>query len=157
MVNQNISIEDAKIIFRNFSGKEDKFNQAGDRNFCVILDKDLAERLVEDGWNVRLLQPREEGDEPIPYLQVKVNYKNIPPKIVLVSSRGKNILDESTVGMVDWAEIENVDLIIKPYNWDINGKKGVKGYVKTMYISILEDEFESKYYDTVDETPQVNE
>lgn len=145
----NIVIENARIGFRNFSGKEGKFNPAGKRNFCWFIDDvGLAERLKEDGWNVKELRPREEGDSPQAYLQVAVNYENRPPKIVIVTSKGKNVVSEEEVGMLDWAEISNVDLIITPYNWEFNGKTGVKAYTKSMYITIEEDEFEQKYADT---------
>lgn len=150
MVNKNIVIENARIGFRNFSGKEGKFNPAGRRNFCVFLETDLAKELESDGWNVRWLQPRDEAEEPQPYLQVAVSFDNIPPKVILVTKKTKTPLDESSVDILDWAEIENVDLIIRPYNWDVNGKGGVKAYIKTMYVTIVEDEFESKYYDVPD-------
>lgn len=150
MIKNNIVIEGARIGFRNFSGKEGKFNPVGRRNFCVFLESDLGQVLERDGWNVRWLEPRDIDDERQAYLQVAVNYENIPPKILVISSRGKTILDEESVSILDWAEIENVDLIIRPYNWDVNGKKGVKAYVKSMYVTIAEDEFEKKYYDTPD-------
>lgn len=150
MVKNNIVIENARIGFRNFSGQAGKFNPAGRRNFCVFLEQELGKVLEEDGWNVRWLQPRDEGEEMVPYLQVAVSYDNIPPKIVLVTGRGKTLLEESTVNILDWAEIANVDLIIRPYNWDVSGKSGVKAYVKSMYVTLIEDEFESKYYDVPD-------
>ena len=155
MVNKNIVIENARIGFRNFSGKEGKFNPAGRRNFCVFLESDLARTLEGDGWNVRWLQPRDEEEEDQAYLQVAVSYDNIPPKIILVSSKGKNQLDEESVNILDWAEIENVDIIIRPYNWDVNGKSGVKAYVKSMYVTLVEDEFEAKYMDVPDSAANI--
>lgn len=146
-VNKNIVIENARIGFRNFSGEEGKFNPKGRRNFCVFLETDTAGMLEGDGWNVRWLDAREEGDDPQAYMQVAVSYANIPPKILMVSSGGKTVLNDDTVGMLDWAEIENVDLIIRPYNWEVNGKAGVKAYVKSMYVTIVEDEFSDKYND----------
>ena len=151
MIKSNIIIENARIGFRNFSGKEGQFNPAGKRNFCVFLENDLAKTLEHDGWNVRWLQPKDDGDDPQPYLQVAVSYDNIPPKIVMITVRGKTILDEESVDLLDWAEITEVDLIINPYNWVLhagtkNEKSGVKAYVKAMYVTIAEDAFEAKYF-----------
>ena len=155
MVNNNITIEGARIVFRNFEGKEGKFNTAGKRNFCVLLDDELAKTLQDDGWNIKWLQPREEGDEPQAYIQVAVNFGTVPPKIVLVTSGGKQTLDERNINILDWAEIANVDLIIRPYNWEMNGKTGVKAYIKSMYVTIAEDEFEKKYADVPDSARNV--
>jgi hypothetical protein len=149
-IKNNIVIEDARIGFRNFSGKEGRFNPAGRRNFCVFLDFSLGRLLEADGWNVRWLEPKDLGDEKQPYLQVTVSYDNIPPKIVLITNRGKTLLDAESINILDFAEIDNIDLIIRPYNWDVNGKTGVKAYVSKMYITIAEDEFEKKYYDVPD-------
>lgn len=145
-VTENVTIENAKIIFRNFSGKPSKYNAEGQRNFCVILENhDLAAQMKEDGWNVRELQPREEGEVPVPYLQVAVSFENIPPMVKLITKNNQTLLDDNTVNMLDWADILNVDMIIRPYNWEVNGKTGVKAYLKSLYVTIQEDELAAKY------------
>ncbi len=150
MSNGNLVIENAQIRFRNFEGKEGKYNLAGRRNFCVLLDPDQANQLREDGWNVKYLKPRDPGDKEQPYMQVSVSYNYMPPNIYLISSRGKNLLQEEEIKILDWADIEYCDLIIRPYNWEMNGKTGIKAYVKSLYVTIVEDEFEKKYFATPD-------
>ena len=68
-VTSNITIENARIGFRNFSGKESRYNPAGRKNFCVFLDNELAVKLQNDGWNVRWLTPKDEGEPDQGYLQ----------------------------------------------------------------------------------------
>ena len=141
----NIVVENARLIFKNFAGEESKFNRAGNRNFCVILDGDSAEDLRQLGWNVKALRPREDEDEPTYYLQVTVAFGNFPPKVVMISGKTKTVLDEESIDTLDYAEIANVDLIIRPYHWEVNGKEGIKAYLKTMYVTIEQDVFAGKY------------
>jgi len=141
----NVTIEGARIIFRNFKGEATQFNRAGDRNFCVVLDPDTAEMLRADGWNVKYKDPREEGDDPLIYLKVKVAFGNYPPTIKQITSGGATRLDEDTVMVLDTAAIENVDLIISPYEYEVNGKHGVAAYLKKMYVTIAEDDLDKKY------------
>ena len=142
-----VLMEGVRIIFRNFAGKEGQYNREGDRNFSVLLDAQTAEAMGQDGWNVKWLKPRseEEGEEPQAYLPISVNFKGRPPRIVQITSRGRTNLDEDTVESLDWADIINVDLIVRPYEWTVNQKSGVKAYLQALYVTIEEDALEQKY------------
>lgn len=178
-VNKMRNLEGVRIGFRNFAGKEGKFNPAGRRNFCVFLNEEvevsedfpgekritgrgaetrfyapLSEVLALEGWNVRWLEPKNPDDDKQAYLSVAVSYSKNPPKILLITGKNKTLLDEDTVNILDWADIENVDLVIRPYNWEVQGKIGVKAYLKSMYVTIAQDEFESKYRDVPDTAVQ---
>lgn len=150
----NLKIEDARIIFRNFSGAETKYNRAGNRNFCVIIDSaDIAQQLINDGWNVKTLAPRDEDEEVRYYIPAAVSFKNIPPKIYMILGNNKVMLDEESIDILDTSDIITVDVILRPYCWDLgNGKSGVKAYVKTMYVTVEKDEFADKYAE--DECPE---
>jgi hypothetical protein len=142
-----VLMEGVRIIFRNFAGKEGQYNREGDRNFAVLLDEKVAQEMAEDGWNVKMLQPRteEEGESPQAYLPVSVNFKGRPPRIVLITSRGRTNITEHEVEMLDWVDILNVDLIVRPYEWTVNDKSGIKAYLQSLYMTIEEDPLEAKY------------
>ena len=143
-------MKDVRIIFRNFEGKEGPYNKKGTRNFGVILPPDVSEAMADDGWNIKLLQPREddaeEGAVPTPWLPVEAAYdKGRPPTVVLITERGRENLDEEKIKQLDWVDIVKVDMIVNPYTWEVNGKSGVKAYLKSMYVTIEEDELEREY------------
>jgi hypothetical protein len=143
-----VVMEGVRIVFRNFAGKEGQYNRQGDRNFAVLLDDTVANAMAEDGWNIKWLKPREDAEEDETdqaYLQVSVNYKGRPPTVALITSRGRTNLDEDTIDMLDWADITNVDLIVRPYSWEVQGKTGIKAYLKSMFVTIEEDVLERKY------------
>jgi hypothetical protein len=147
----NLIIENAVIAFRNFEGKEDTYNRAGDRNFAILLDEERAAQMERDGWNVKYLKARDDEEDPQPYIQVAVSYKARPPKIGLVTSKGLTYLGENEVEMLDWVDIEVADATLNPYEWAVNGKTGVKAYLQTLFIKIEEDYLQQKWTTFVEE------
>ena len=151
----NISIDNAQIRFRNFTGEPTKFDKTGGkRTFSVILEPDMAEKLREDGWNVKSWEP-DGADEPIYHLPVEISYKIYPPKVWMISGNKKTMLSEDTISALQYAEFTKVQLIIRPYCWEVNGKSGIKAYVKAMYATIEEDEFEKEYRSLEDDDEEI--
>jgi len=139
----NITLEGAKLIFRNFAGNPDDYNkQGGLRTTGVLIPNDLAEEMKEEGWNIKYLKPRDPQDEPQAFLTVKCKFGKIKPTIYICTEHGKTLLDEDSVESIDYAEIRDVDIVIRPYEYEPGC---ISAYIKTMYVNIVEDVFADKY------------
>ncbi len=142
-----LQIDDARIIHRNFSGAGSKFNREGDRNFSVVIeDQEVADALVEEGWNVKIKPPREDGDEPFMFLPVKIKFNERGPNVYLITGKAQNRLDEDSIDCLDDVDMANVDLDIRPYDWEVNGKEGRTAYLHSMEVTqAISDRFAARY------------
>lgn len=141
-----LQIEDARIIFRNFSGEGSKYNREGDRKFAVIIpDEEIKDQLVENGWNVKIKPPRDEDDSPFMYLPVKIRFNHRGPGIYLVSGDKVTRLNEETIGMLDEVDIKSVDMDLRPYDWEVNGKTGRSAYLQALNVIQNIDRFAARY------------
>ena len=130
-----LQIDDARIIYRNFTGRGDKYNREGDRNFAVVIpEEEMANELTNLGWNVKIKPPREDGDTPFMFLPVKVKFNGRGPNVYLKTGRNKNRLDEESIGLLDDIDIVCVNLDIRPYDWDVNGKSGRTAYLQNIEV-----------------------
>lgn len=146
---KTVNIENARIGFRNFEGREGMYNKAGQKSFAVFLDQKTADAMHADGWNIKYPKDRDdinpEEDERDPFVQVSVGFDYYPANVFLISNGNVTRLSEDEVSMLDWAEIENVDLVLRPYTWSVNGSSGIKAYLKSGYFTIVTDAFAEKY------------
>lgn len=141
-----LEIEDARIIYRNFEGLASKFNREGDRNFAVIIpNEDICNELVEAGWNVKIRQPRDEDDSPFMFLPVKIKFNSRGPAAYVRSGDNVTKLTEETIGMLDEIDIQSVDMDLRPYDWDVNGKQGRTAYLQAINVIQNVDRFGQQY------------
>lgn len=153
----NVTIENAQLVLKNFTGKEGEFNAEGDRNTGVILPEELALAMREDGWPVKQFRSREEGEEGSYWIPASVKYRGRngaevrPPRIVMLTNTkhglNRTALGEKEVEMLDWADIKTADIIIRPYEYTVSGRSGVKAYVQSLFVTVELDELELKYSD----------
>lgn len=142
-----LQIDNARIVYRNFAGEASKFNREGDRNFAVIIeDEQMAEELSAKGWNIKIKPPRDEDDTPFMFLPVKVKFNDRGPVVYLKSGSADPVrLEEEDIGCLDQIDILNVDLDIRPYNWEVNGKEGRTAYLQSMMVTQDIDRFAARF------------
>lgn len=141
-----LQIDDAKIIFKNFEGRGDKFNREGDRNFSLLIeDPDTADALIEKGWNVKIKEGRDPDDGPFMRLPVKVKFTDYGPRVYLNSAGNVTELDEESIACLDNIDIESVAMDIRPYDWEVNGRTGRTAYLQSMEVVQRIDRFAARY------------
>lgn len=137
-----LQIDDARIVYRNFSGIGSKYNREGDRNFVVVIDnQEAADALLDEGWNVKIKPPRDEDEDPFMYLPVKVKFNDRGPNVYLKSGTRQVRLDEESISCLDDIDIIGVDLDVRPYDWEVNGKTGRTAYLQSIRVTQDLDRF----------------
>ena len=101
------------IIFKNFRGRATQLTREGDRSFCLIIPNRLIrDQLAARGCNIKKLK-----DKDIEFVNVAVRF--VPPENV-----------DDIWGVLDTEAIDQASLEFTFYEWNINGKKGTKIYLK---------------------------
>lgn len=140
-----ITIENARMKYPNFSGAPDNYSRDPGRNFTVFFNAEEGAALADLGWNVKL-RKKNEPDDPDEYqMKVFVRFDKKPPRCYLVSSRGCTQLGEGLIGTLDDIEYVNVDMEISGYDWEVNGNRGRRAYLKTIYVTGFESDLDRKY------------
>lgn len=143
-----LQIDDARIIWPNFSGRAGTYNREGERSFNLIIDsEEIKDALLDDvnkygiSWNVKIKPPRDEEDTPLVYLPVKIRFNDYGPNIYLQTGSRTVRLDEESVSCLDDIEIIGVDMDIRPYDDEINGKPFRSAYLSSMRVIQRIDRF----------------
>jgi hypothetical protein len=131
----NMTLEDAKFWGRpNFKGELDRFNDSR-RKFTVLIPEDIADTLAGLGWNIRRTDPKPEQlainpeMKPVYSLKVFMNFtpdeddpenveKESGPNVYIVMGGETEKLNSRTVGLLDRARIDSLDMEIRA--WEYN-------------------------------------
>ena len=142
-----VRMDDVRIIWKNFEGRAEQYNNPGDRNFSVLIpNQEIADALLERGYRVKIKPPREDGDMPFMHLPVKVRFNNRGPKIYLESCGRRNELDEESVGVLDHIDFAAMDIDISPYDWtNRSGESGRSAYLQGAYVVQDVDRFTERF------------
>ena len=148
-----IKFDHVRITFRNLAGRPTDWNKKGGvRDFAVVLDNyEDVQQLIDMGFNVKYFNKKNPDDPEVPYLKVKVNFRNdddgklIAPHIYMINNNKKTLVTPATAQIIDQADIEYCDIVIRPYYYEVNGKSGTSAYLEKMYVNIEQDDFEKKY------------
>lgn len=144
--NGHLQIDGARICYRNFAGRGGQYNDEGERNFSLIIpNQDLAEQLIEDGWKVIIKEPRDPDETPFMHMPVKVRFGANGIPAYLISGRARITLNEDTIGRLDKIQIENVDLDIRPFNWQKGNRSGRAAYLHAIRVYQKIDRFTAEY------------
>lgn len=147
--NGYLEINDARIIWKNFTGRGDRFNREGDRNFHLVIptqedcDMLMADKnQYGDSWNVKIKPAREEGEMPFMHMLVKVKFNGRGPNVYLMSGDKKVPLNEDTISCLDDIDIVSVDLDVRPYDDKLpNGNTFRTAYLSAMRVHQRVDRF----------------
>lgn len=150
-----LNIEDARIIWPNFSGEATKFTREGDQFFTLVIPTvEMYEALMNDTneygvpWNIKYSEPRTEDEEPFIRMKVKVKFNDYGPKVYLKSGNRTVELDQESIKCLDNMALSNIDMYIRPFDGEANGQPYRAAYLQTMHVT--QDVYADPYADRLE-------
>ncbi len=148
----DINITDGEIAYSNFSGRPTQFKpEGGERTVTFVIPPEIVEDLKADGWNIREQVFANDPDrEPRYLLEARLTFRTRngqprDPKIFIVRSDSMVHMTEETIDTLDRADILSVDAVLGPSYWEWGGRRGIRAYVNSMYVTIKENPIDEKY------------
>lgn len=91
-------IKGARILFPNFEGVEQDYNQAGKRNFRLLVSEDLADEMVRRGVNVRFREARDETEDDQRLIKVGI-YQDAEIRLLSGKAMSKILIENDDRGI----------------------------------------------------------
>lgn len=166
LVNGNLNVEHAEIVFQNFGGRPTNANPAGGkRTFCLLLNEEMAERLWEDDWNIKVKEIKDQYQEDektmtvnweeyrtqyrgifehaLIYTEIVVSENGNPPSTIYKASEYNGEKTVAKVPMDHWADLDrsvlnNIRVLINPWKHGRNARnpEAKKGYLTTLISQV---------------------
>lgn len=159
----NLTLEHVKIAKKNFRGiNHNGYNAQNKKTFWVILDPERfdIQAMQAQGWNVReIYRDEEHQDEPVMYrLEVEMKWDRKPPTITQVIKEDGKIrkvpLTEKAAECLDTSKVTEAILEIgHGSTYSINGKTGIKAYLRRGYFETEVDPWDKYYADEDVDSP----
>ena len=78
-------------------------------------------------------------------MPVKIKFNDRGPRVYLETGNNLVRLDEESICCLDNVDIVKVDMDIRPYDWEINGKTGRTAYLQAIKVTQEVDRFCQQY------------
>lgn len=143
-------LQNRHVIYRNFAGRPTQYNKnGGKRTFTIVIpDPETAQKLANDGWNVKIKPAKNNEDELFCTLEVRVRFDLswVKPKVWQYTKKARLQVNEDNIDNFDNAEFERVDIVIRPYLVQKpSGDTVVSAQLSEMCVKIAEQELEAEW------------
>jgi hypothetical protein len=146
---KTLEVENAVIIWPNFSGKPNRFGNTA-KYFNLAITKEVADELSKRNFNVHEMTDKETNEILFYFVNIKVNMESAYPPIITVYTNYRGVkshtsISADTVATLDNIQIESADCMINIYCSKANPDRP-SGYLKK--LNIIQHkvvEFDGKY------------
>lgn len=157
----NITVEGAQFVYKpNFEGRQETYNDEGDRYFNLRIPDNIVESVTNDGWNIKWTKPSKAATpqqiaEHVsePFLQVHVGFTYRPPTIILREDGKETFYNETNAALLDSLEFQNMDIVVRGRPWDNANGCGIKAWLQTFVADLETDDILRKYARLREEDP----